>query len=106
MERTRQWRRHKSDLYYLKRVKKILYHRNLFFGWNPYVTRVFNPSWFETIFLPETIMYKSIRTHKNTSRNKIKYGKSGRKTYGWTNSENTRSKQKIKFLKQLIYDTY
>jgi hypothetical protein len=102
MERGRAWRRFKSDCYFLKRIKRRIngnYYIRIY--WGSFPIQIYNPTWMDKISSKEVVIYKSIRTTKQRSRHKVKWGKKGRKNFDWSFDPNTRPKSKSRFLKEL-----
>jgi hypothetical protein len=109
MERTRAWRRHKSECHFLRNIKRKArssYYRFTIKYTGDYFFRLYNPLWIDKIGSDDIMIYKSIRTSKWESRHKVKWGKKGKKNFDWSSDPNTRPKDKEKFRKELLENGY
>ncbi len=105
MDRTRDWRRYKSDCHFLRKLKRQTFYNYIYFIWSQYEVKLYNPRWIDMISTPDVNKFKSIRTSKWQTRNKTKYGKKGKKNWDWSADFNTRHKQKLFLKKELMeYD--
>jgi hypothetical protein len=101
MIRDRAWRRHKSDCFFLKRIKRQVHSTYIFVFWSKFTVKHYDPLWIDKISSKDVLIYKSIRTPKWNSRVKVKWGKKGKKNYDWSSDVNTRPKQKQIVMKEL-----
>ncbi len=99
--RDRAWRRHMEDKKVIKRTKR---NTDKWFWWrhedaNKMIIR--SPIWTDFIGTPSFYFFKNSTTDKYTSRDKLKWGKKGKKHYDWTNNYWTRPKDKKRYKKEL-----
>jgi hypothetical protein len=102
MERGRAWRRTKSECHFLKRIKKQTFYNFVYMFWSSYSLKKYNSKWMDLISSNQVYKYKDVRTCKWQSRNKVKYGKKGKKNFDWSSSQNTRPKDKSRIRKELV----
>lgn len=60
-----------------------------------------NPLWCDYIGLQCAYFFKNGTTNKYDTRDKVKWGKSGKKSYDWSSDPNTRHKDKQRYKKEL-----
>lgn len=101
MERGRAWRRFKSDCHFLKRIKKQSFYNYIYMFWSTYSIKVYDSQWMDLISSEHVYRYKDIRTCRWRTRNKVKYGKRGKRNFDWSSDSNTRPKDKMRFRKEL-----
>ena len=101
MERTRDWRRWKSEVIFINRVKshnlRVYYH--LHYDANGIAKR--HIQWHDKIGMQNFYIYKSQTTLPYMRHHKCKWGKKGKRCFDYSSSPDTRPKQKSAFLKLL-----
>lgn len=101
MSRTRDWRRWKSDVKVLRRMKK----QSRRFFWFRFldVNGVYldRPRWFDLIGSQQAYLLKSQTTLSWFRHYKGKWGKKGKKSYNYSSDYDTRIKDKVRFMKEL-----
>jgi hypothetical protein len=106
MERTRDWRRWKADIVFLKRIK--IHNRR--FYWHVHIDsnglKISNLKWIDKIGMQSFYIYKSQTTLFFVTRNKSKWGKKGKRGFNWSSDYNNRPKDKVRFLKLLKEDGF
>jgi len=100
--RGRAWRRHKLEIFYIRRVKRWTnssYHWHRFTDVNN--IRINTPRWFDYLGLQNIYVLKKTRTRQWNTRVKTKWGKKGKRNYDYSSDPWTRIKDKNNFLREL-----
>lgn len=75
------------------------------YGWYRFVDvcdiPIKNPKWHDFIGMQCAYFFKNNTTNRYETRDKVKWGKKGKKSYNWSYDINTRHKDKQRFKKEL-----
>lgn len=99
--RDRCWRRWKTDVVVLKRIKTHFGRTRWFLNRDTNRVKIEHPSWFDMLGQQHIYILKSQTTLVFMRLHKTKWGKKGKKSYNWSSDYFTRPKDKVRFLKEL-----